>query len=125
MKKIYLATPYTSRRWKFWPVKQLIEFWRFIQVSRAAMRLMNKDLIVFSPISMNGPIGWFQVKKKRTHDFWLEQDYIWLEQCDELWILTIEGWRDSYGVLQEELYADEKGIPIAFLDKNGNINSKN
>lgn len=123
MKKIYLATPYTSRKWKFWPVKQLIEFWRFLQVSRAAMKLMNKGLAVYSPISHTAPISWFGLRQ--NHNFWLKQDYIWLEQCDELWILTIEGWRDSYGILQEELYADEKGMPVAYIEKDGNIRQRN
>jgi len=116
MKKVYLAVPYTSKRWKFWPVKQLIEFWRFIQVSRVAMRLMNKGLAVFSPISMNGPIGWFQARKKRTHDFWLEQDYNWLEQCDEVWVLTLKGWKESYGISKEIEYAKEWEIPIFVID---------
>ena len=113
MKKIYLATPYTSKRWKFWPVKQLIHLWRFLQVSRAAMQLMWKGLVVYSPISHTAPISWFGYEEK--HNFWLKQDWCWLEQCDEVWVLTLKGWRESYGVAKEIKYAKERGIPVFIL----------
>lgn len=106
MKKIYLATPYSSK-WR------IVQLWRFLMVSRAAMQLMKQGYAVYSPISHTAPISWFSFKQK--HEFWLAQDWHWLDYCDELFVLRLKGWFSSFGVQKEIARARKKGIPMTHL----------
>lgn len=107
MKRIYLATPYSSK-WR------IVRFWRFLWVSYMAMRLMKKNLVIYSPISHTAPISWFGPEQE--HNFWLAQDWRWLVGCDELWVLKLRGWDKSYGVSREIEYAKNLSMPINYID---------
>lgn len=113
MKKIYLATPYTAKT-KWFPVKQLVQLWRFLMVSRAAMRLMMAGYAVYSPISHTAPISCFNVDL--NHKFWLNQDWPWFDNCDELFVLKLRGYDDSHGVQKEIERAWELDMPIMYLE---------
>jgi hypothetical protein len=43
------------------------------------------------------------ILKLRSHEFWVEiQDKYWMDQCDKIVILTLDGWEKSKGVLWEQ-----------------------
>jgi hypothetical protein len=72
----------------------------------------------FSPISQShyqAEIGGL----KGTWDFWRLVDIEFLKRCDELWVLTLDGWDKSVGVLAEIAYAKRNGIPIKYLSFDG------
>jgi hypothetical protein len=50
-----------------------------------------------------------------TWAFWRGQDYAFLERCDELVVLMLDGWGESVGVQGEIGIAQELGKPIRFL----------
>jgi hypothetical protein len=91
--KIYLAAPYSA------PTEAEREA-RFIQANKAAAFLMQKGHIVFSPISHSHPIA-HHIGNHLSHDFWLKQDFSFMDWADELWILCADGWEQSKGIALE------------------------
>jgi len=106
-KKIYLACPY-------WHENPRMREARFVDVSRAAGMLMKLGYIVFSPISHSHPIS-LHMGDKQDHDFWLEQDYAWLDNCDAVWVLALDGWKDSFGVKEEVFRAIRKNKELKVI----------
>ena len=106
MKKIYLATPYTGT-----PAEQQA---RFERVNEVAAKLMSDGLLVFSPISYTHPII-LAGDLPGDWDFWKEFDVTFIEWCDELWVLTQNGWETSTGVTAERKLAIKMGKPVKYI----------
>ena len=51
--------------------------------------------------------------------FWQRHDRRYLEACDEVVVLMLDGWRESVGVQAEIAIARELGKPVTFLRVNG------
>lgn len=89
---IYLASPYGHDKSR----RQL----RYEAALQAEAAMMRNGLMVYSPIvhrhpgALRGlyPSGW---------DYWQRFDELILSRCDELWVLTLDGWRESIGVMAE------------------------
>lgn len=107
-KLIYLACPYNDKSLE-------VREERYHAVTRVASILMQQGHFIFSPIthchpmaiSGNLPTGW---------DFWQEYDMLMISRCDELWVLTIPGWRESKGVTSEIQIALVLNKPIKYTD---------
>ncbi len=108
MKKIYLATPYSTNS------NATIRVARFLAVNKMAACLMNKGFLVFSPISHTHPIllagdlpkGW---------EFWEEYDRTFIEWCDKVYVFMQDGWKESVGLNAEIKIAKELGKPIIYI----------
>jgi len=48
--------------------------------------------------------------------FWREYDRAFLEMCSEVWVLTLDGWRESHGVQAEIELARELGKPVVLVE---------
>jgi hypothetical protein len=92
-KKItYLAIPYCWNPEKSFDIANIV-----------AAELMQKGLIVFSPISHSHPISHYMDKTFQfDHNFWMKEDLAVLENCKDLMII-------SYGKDGDELIAKSKG----------------
>lgn len=107
---IYLACPCSA------PDPKVREQ-RFNAVNDVAARIMKTGRIVFSPISHTHPIaeagdlpkGW---------DFWERFDTAYLSMSKELWILPLEGWKESRGVQAEVAIAKKLGLDIYVIHGN-------
>ena len=109
MKKVYLACPYCQQTGDpEWLPKA-----RFAEANRAAARLMQEGHIVFSPLSHSVPIN--DHVHNDTHEFWLNQDFPFIEWADEVFVLRISGWATSKGVRAEIKYAQNLGKPIKYI----------
>jgi len=109
MKKIYLATPYSH------PDKKVMRE-RFEVVNKKAGELMLEGNVVFSPISHSHPVAQTMDEKLVCdHELWMKQDMPFLEFCDELWVLHVEGWHLSLGVKTEMARAKRLKMPIMFV----------
>jgi hypothetical protein len=104
---IYLASPYSSKSF-FKRTK------RFIQVAKATGFLVKNDIFVFSPILYGVAVEFFS--KKKTWKFWMDFCLIQLQGCDELWILEIDGWKESEGIQEEIKEAYSIGMPIKIFN---------
>jgi nucleoside 2-deoxyribosyltransferase len=104
---IYLASPYSHS-------DPAVREQRFRAVCQAAARLMRNGEIVFSPIAHGHPIALHGLPNDWR--FWEWHDREQLLRCDELVVLTIDGWRESEGVQAEIRIAAELGKPVRYLE---------
>ncbi len=107
MIKAYLASPYSHS-------VRAIRSARFRACNRAAGWLMKKGYAVFSPISHSHPIG-DTLDNGLDLDFWLKQDFVFLDWCDIMIILCIDGWQESRGVMAEMRYVMGQGKKVKHL----------
>jgi hypothetical protein len=50
-------------------------------------------------------------------EFWEAQDRRLLQACDELWVLTLDGWQRSIGVRAEIKIAEALGKPVRLVSE--------
>jgi hypothetical protein len=103
---IYLACPYTHED------PDVVEK-RFINVNRAACALINQGNVVCSPISQNHPIAKYGLPVE--WEFWEKYDTEFLKMCDQMYVLTADGWDTSVGVAAEIKIAEKLGIPVTYI----------
>jgi hypothetical protein len=103
---IYLASPYTH-------IDPLVRQRRFESACRAAAALIVRGKAVFSPVAHGHPICAYGVP--HDWDFWQRHDRCYLDACDEVVVLMLDGWRESVGVQAEIAIARELGKPVTFL----------
>ena len=104
---IYLASPYTD------PNPTVREV-RFRDACRAAAGLMRAGHVVFCPVAHSHPMTAFGLPTDWS--YWEQCDREFLRRCDELVVLTLDGWRASVGVQAEIRLATELAKPVSFLD---------
>lgn len=104
---IYLALPYSD------PNPATREH-RFECANRIAAILIAGGEQVFSPISHSHPIA----KQGLDGDWqtWREFDLRMIENCDEMVVLMLDGWRESKGVKAEIERAKYLQMPIKYFD---------
>jgi nucleoside 2-deoxyribosyltransferase len=103
---IYLASPYSH------PDPAVREA-RFEAVCRVAATLIKKGHVVFSPIAHSYPMVRYGLPD--DWQFWSAQDRRFLEACDELWVLTLDGWQQSIGIHAEIAIARELGKTVRWI----------
>ena len=104
---VYLATPYSH------PDAEVREH-RFREVNRVAGDMMRRGEHVFSPISHTHPIA-LAGDLPKGWDFWEQYDREMIAACSELWVLTMDGWKESRGVTAEINIAHEIGRPVKYV----------
>ena len=110
MSLIYLATPYSR-----YPHGKDAAFF---EASKMAAKLMLQGKKIFCPIAHSHSIETLGMNGEiKDGDFWLEQDFAVLEACKELIVYKMQGWDTSYGVAAEIDFANERGIPVSYLDE--------
>lgn len=109
---IYLASPYSHE-------DKDIRQMRFTTVCIVAAKLLNKGLLVFSPIAHT---HWIAVYGQLETGFnrWRELDEAMIDRCTEMYVLCIQGWKESKGVQHEIQYANDIGLPVKYIDLSGN-----
>ncbi|RPI88718.1 MAG: DUF1937 family protein [Chloroflexi bacterium] len=105
--RIYLAGPFYHK------CPAIMEM-RFLMLNYKAGELIRDGHIVFSPISHSWPIQ-KEGLTEHTHEVWLKQDYAFIEWCDELWVLDLPGWEESFGVSREVEYATSLHKPAQLI----------
>jgi len=104
---IYLASPYTHPDCD---VRQR----RFEAACRAAAQWIRQGKTLFSPIAHGHPICRYGLPLDWR--FWQRHARRYLELCDEVVVLTLDGWQQSVGVQAEIAIARELGKPVTFMD---------
>ena len=100
--KIYLATPYSHS-------DPAVRQARFEAVTKAAGELIAQGHHVFSPITHSHPIALACPDTPTDHEFWWKFNKAWIDWCDEVWILIIDGCDESLGANKEMAYARWSG----------------
>jgi len=105
----YLAVPYTSK-------DPELQQRRWVAVSRVAAHFMNEGLLVLSPVSHGYPIETYGDGVGGTWDVWKRLNKAMLWCSKEMYVLTLDGWRESEGVQGEIEIARTMNIPIFLVD---------
>lgn len=107
---IYLACPYTH------PNRE-VRTWRFEMANKAAALIIGTGRPVYSPISMTHPIDLVlaSAQIETVSAFWVSLDERFMTFCSEIIVLTLEGWKESYGVGREIEFFEQRGRPISFM----------
>jgi nucleoside 2-deoxyribosyltransferase len=103
---IYLASPYSH------PDPRVREH-RFRAACQAAASMPCDGSIVFSPIVHSHPLVAFGLPT--AWSAWERIDRAYLERCDEVVVLMLDGWEASVGVRAEIDIARALGKPVRFL----------
>lgn len=109
-KLIYLAAPYSHP-------EEAVREWRYRQINQVAAGLLTAGLAVFSPLSHSHPIA-MDGALPTDFDFWQRLNRLWLDRCDELWVVQLEGWEKSVGVAGEIAHAKATGKPVRYFSAN-------
>ena len=104
---IYLASPYTH-------ADPSVREARFQAVCRQAAEMMRRGVVVFSPIAHSHAIAAYGLPIEWA--FWERFDRVFLERCDEVWVLALDGWSVSRGVQAEIAMARELGNPVLLIN---------
>src|SRR5271157_2943825 len=107
---IYLGSPYSHDD------PAVVEK-RFQAVCRYAASLMRIGVKVFSPIAHTHPIAQYDLPK--GWDFWQQYDEAFLERCDAMIVLMLDGYRESKGLRGETEYMRKHGKPIEWHTEDG------
>lgn len=127
MKRIYVASPYTYKggsKGFFGKVyARLVEWQRFIQITRIQGRLVQQygvacygpilesHLMVFLGNIFGDGLG--KVSGKWAD--WEEYDLTMIDGCDEMWVVTMEGYDKSTGVTAEIKHCNFTGKPVRYV----------
>jgi hypothetical protein len=111
---VYLASPYSHPD----PFVQRQRFWRVTEAAAQLAKQLAKDNVAFYiPITMTHPLECV-LKGDDTnlsHEEWMKFDSAFWPKCDELWVLTLDGWQESVGVKEEIKHFTEVGKPVRFV----------
>lgn len=102
----YLGNPYTHKHKK-------VMSERYKLCDRAAARLMKYGIVTYPPIALNARWNAYE-EFPNSWDFWEKSDKNFLERCDGLIVLMLDGWEKSIGLQSEIEYAKKLGLPIAY-----------
>lgn len=107
-KLIYLASPFTHKN------KSVMEE-RFWVVSEVAGRLTKeRNVHLYCPIAMGWPIAQ-KADLPTDWNYWQHNCKVFISRCQELWVVMIDGWKESTGVQAEIEYAKSIGISVKYV----------
>jgi len=88
----------------------------FQMASRAAGRLLQRGVCVYSPIAHTHPIAIHGGLDPYDHGIWLPFDEKMMQRCDGILVLRTAGWETSKGINAELAYFGRQNKPIYYTD---------
>jgi hypothetical protein len=106
---VYLASPLTHD-------DPAVRKERTAAVGRACGWFLNnrQDVFFFSPVTHSDPIAAVCTLPYQW-EFWANLDKCMLSRCEEIWVLTLPGFKTSTGVNAERKLAAGFGLPCRFV----------
>lgn len=104
---IYLASPYTH------PDEALMEE-RADAAARTAGKLMLEGHVVYSPVVHCRPIA-LLVDLPHDWEFWKKFDAEMISKADKVYVLCLDGWKESKGVQAEIEITKQLNKPISYI----------
>jgi nucleoside 2-deoxyribosyltransferase len=109
MTKIYLCCAYSH------PDPEVREQ-RVQQADECAAWLLEQGYNVFSPLSHSHRIA-HHMGNHNDGDFWVNLCMDFVDWCDVIAIMKIEGWNKSEGIKKELAWAVEDGKPVMEIER--------
>lgn len=105
---IYLASPYTHPN-------EAIRIRRFILARDFVHSHLCENVILFSPIVYTHQLAMTHQMPVEAQ-FWKFFNEDILRKADSMWVLKIDGWDESVGVLHEIEFAAKIRLPIEYKE---------
>lgn len=115
---IYLASPYSTPIVSGFSIQE-----RYRLTKLATLELIKQGFSVWSPIVHCHKLAEIGDLPKDAQ-FWQEYNYAFVARCSCIFVLMLEGWRKSLGVVMEIKWADELGKSVYYVDPVTYKNSK-
>lgn len=118
MKVIYIASPFSViNTTNLSPAEiKAKEKLRYEQITKVTARLLDYYKIApILPITMSYQIKKYNKKLLGTFEQWKEIDLAYIAKCEEVWVVMMEGWKESVGVTAEIEYAKSLDIPVMYV----------
>jgi len=110
---IYLASVYSLDAKTESEEHKRIREERYNVVMKKVNELLKGNMNVFSPILHCHPMS-VVCDLPKDFSFWERLDEAYMDMCDVLWVLKMEGWERSEGIQKEIAYAKSKGMFIHY-----------
>lgn len=104
---VYLASPYSHK-------DEAVRQQRFEVACRISGFLLEIGIFAFSPIAHSHPIAQI-CNLPGNFEFYEKFDERVLTACDELWVLQMDGWKESKGVDAEISIARKLNKPVVYI----------
>jgi len=104
---IYLATPYSHPDPAVREKRYRLACW-------ATADFIRDGYTVFSPVVHNHPLVAHGLETAWV--FWEKHDRELMACCDDVVVLTMDGWRESAGMQAEIALAEELGKRVTYID---------
>ena len=111
---VYLASPYSHRL-------RRIRHKRFVDICAVAGILIHQGIDLICPIAHSHPIEEHSEKNVSGHEVWMRVDLNLLSKCTDLYVVTLAGWKESYGVQEEIKFAQRNKMPITYVNDEGEV----
>lgn len=112
-KMIYVASPYSSHQKYF---KKIHQWYRYWKVTKLIAHLQDLYPYAFiGPITQSHHTAKFMKNGDTGFKSWEKRDLTYISRCDEVWVLMINGWRESVGVTEEIEFAKENKILVRYF----------
>lgn len=124
MERIYLAIPYSVDARGQSEEDRARRESRYFIANKVAGQLILEGNAVFSPISHSHPISLTMPDGAwdTDCDLWYTQDLTYIKHwATALYVVCIDGWHKSTGVLLEIEEAKKLGLPIVKIDEQGGL----
>ena len=110
---IYLASPYSHP-------DPVIKKTRFLLAEQCTAALIKQGLFVWSPIVHCYGMA-LRFTMPDDAQFWKAYNFDFIRRADALYLLKIEGYEQSKGVMMELKLAAEIGLPVEHVNPEGEI----
>ncbi len=104
----YLAIPYTDKSEK-------VRAFRAEVADYIWYTLLKQNRIIYSPISMGHFIA-TKYDMPTSWKFWSDIDREFIRHCRKVIVVTLPGWKESIGVMDEIKFATDNSIPVEYYD---------
>lgn len=119
MKLVYLASPYTYLHDNL-DLREQIEYSREVQINRIAADLEVRfpNIVFFLPITQSAALRRENEKigSEFKGDIKRRDLFVIRKKSDELWVVKIDGWKESVGVQEEIKHAKKHGIKVVYVN---------
>lgn len=105
---IYLASPYSHE-------DPAIKQERYMKVMEATARLLQTGHFIYSPIVHCHAMA-VEYDLPTGFDFWKNYDFDMIESSEQLYVLCLDGWDRSIGVLAEIEFARSWNLTITYWE---------
>lgn len=116
MKSVYLASPYSYKS-KIPGLAWLIRWCRYRTITKIAAILTElQSVALILPITQSYHMSKYMSCRDTGFSAWADIDLTFVSIVEEVWVIKMDGWKESIGVQAEIAYALSINKPVRYFD---------